>query len=147
VTWTYTHDPINNQRDAVRVLIGDTDECDPILQDEEINFFLNQWSCPQTAAIESCLAIGARYARKADENVGQVRVSFSQISDQFYKLADRLKVRQNIVAGPAIAGGISKSDKRVQEDNDDRVQPAFTKELHDNERVYPTDEADIYEPA
>lgn len=138
--WSYLNKPGVRDLDTVRLLIGDTDDCDQLLQDEEIQFFIDQWGCPKTAAIESALALAARASRMVDESVGQVRVSFSQRAQKYYDLADRLRERQNIVSGRAIVGGVSKADKKVLESDQDRVEPSFRKDLHDNNRTYPSQE-------
>lgn len=144
MSWTYTAKPGVVALDTVRLLIGDTDECDQVLQDEEILYYINEYQCPRTAAIESALAIAAKYSRLVDESVGQVRVSFSQRADHFYKLADRIKERQSIFGGIPIAGGLSISEKNTIESNHDRFRPGFTKDLHDNPRIYPSDEDESY---
>jgi len=40
MSWTYTADPSSSSKDAVRYLIGDVNEADQLVQDEEIYFNL-----------------------------------------------------------------------------------------------------------
>lgn len=140
MTWSYGNNPSANEIDAVRLMIGDTidEECSRQLSDEEIQFYLDQWCNPTVAAAEACLALAAKYSRRADEKVGDVSVSYSQTAKQYLELAQSLKNRSNIYAGKVICGGISKSDKQTIESNGDRVEPAFTKRTHDNVRVTET---------
>lgn len=143
MTWTYTSDPVNNQVDSIRLLLGDTDECDALLSDEEIQFYLNQWCDVNIAATQAALAIAAKFSRRVDESVGQVSVSYSQSAKQYFALAEQLKTRTSILAGPVICGGISRADKSKLESDGNRVQPAFTKGLHSNPRQDESNEDDL----
>ena len=134
MTWTYSNSPASNQVDAVRLLIGDTDVCNALLSDEEIQFYLDQWCEVNVAAAEACLAISGKFARRVDESVGGVSVSYSQSAKQYYELSQSLRERTAILGGPVICGGISKADKEKLELDQDRVQPSFTRALHDNPR-------------
>jgi len=40
MSWTYSGDPSSSDKDKIRFLIGDTDEFEPIMQDEEINYLI-----------------------------------------------------------------------------------------------------------
>lgn len=43
MAWTYSGDPETNEKDMYRFYVGDTDEDDPILQDEEIEFIISEY--------------------------------------------------------------------------------------------------------
>lgn len=140
MTWTYTNDPANNTLDRVRLTLGDTDECDQILSDEELNYFiLNAGGCSRTASIEACFAIMAKYSRFANESVGSVSIQNAEKSKQYKALADQIRVRMSIYVTP-IAGGINVGDKRAVESDSNRVNPSFNRDLHDNGRDNPPDE-------
>jgi hypothetical protein len=38
--WTYAKRPTRSARDALRLMIGDTDASDPFLSDEEADYYL-----------------------------------------------------------------------------------------------------------
>lgn len=42
MSWNYSGDPTNSPLDECRFLIGDTNENEPIMQDEEINYIISQ---------------------------------------------------------------------------------------------------------
>lgn len=42
MAFTYSGDPSNSKLDECRFLLGDTDESNPILRDEEINYIITQ---------------------------------------------------------------------------------------------------------
>ena len=127
--WTYSGDPSKTDRDHVRFMIGDTDSTDKLLYDKEIEFLISQAGNVYSAAVEGCKRIAALYAKYANESVGQVSISHDQKSQHYYKLAETLKRDYvNTLAIP-YAGGISTSDKETYEEDDDRVKPAFTRKL------------------
>ncbi|QVG64297.1 hypothetical protein Bestia_00064 [Acinetobacter phage Bestia] len=75
MTFTYTGDPSNNKVDELRLLLGDLDERQPIYQDEEIQYFLDQ--ADGNVKVAFYLAIGAmipKFTRMARERAGQIEV-------------------------------------------------------------------------
>lgn len=142
MTFTYCS-PLDNDRDKVRLYVGDTNSSDALLQDEDIQFFLESEGSPKRAAAVAALSISAKFSRLADETVGQVRVSFSQKSEQYAKLADKLRMSADVDDVVPYAGGISISDKRAQEDDADRVPPAFERTIHENDRIPPSDDENL----
>jgi len=136
--WTYNGNPDSNPLDAVRFLIGDTDSCDQLLQDGEIKSFLAQYNnAPLNAAIRCCETIIARLSRRPDEQVGSVRISYSQQAKAYRALMNDLRTRIAITDAVPYAGGLSESDKAAQDANIDRVKPKFTKNMMDDKNVSP----------
>ena len=131
MTFSYSGDPSKSDVDNVRFSLGDTIEKDNVLSNEEIKFLLNQVDGNiVSATIEGCRKIKAHYAHLCDETVGRVRNTWSQKYKHFELLLDALieaDTRSNL---RPYAGGISKSDKEVRENNQDRVEPAFKTDLH-----------------
>lgn len=126
MAFTYRDDPENVARDAVRLLIGDTDSSDPLLSDAEIAFYLSEnGSNNYRAGSEACKAIAAKLARLPDFSAGSVRITNRR--DEFLKLADTLSRRAITTTVAPYAGGISKTDKQTGEENTDRVEPFFTR--------------------
>ena len=134
MAWTYSGNPANNSKDAVRFLIGDTLKEDPILQDEEIAYLLTVNGDPASAAIQGCEQIAAKFSRLCDQTVGSVSLSYSQKAKAYLAMA--AKLRERLAIGNAIpyAGGISDSDKQIAASDQDLVQPVFRKHMEEAER-------------
>jgi len=131
--WTYTGDPSANNKDEVRFLIGDTDNTDQIVTDEEITYAIAQESNNTLAAIRVVRAVIGKYAKKVDKAVGDLKISSSQMVEHYKDLLLYLE-EQRLHADPPMpfAGGISISQKDTVEADSDRVEPSFTKGMHDN---------------
>ncbi len=135
MTWTYSGDPATNARDSIRFLVGDTDTNDQLVSDEEIAWTNSQVTGSDTAttdlytvAYRVMLAIASKFSRLADQAIGDMKVNMSQKADNARTQAEQLRVlagRENLVPVP-YAGGISISDKQIDRDNADRVDPFFT---------------------
>jgi len=133
MTWTYTGDPSANDRDEVRFLIGDTDNTDQIVLDEEIAYAIAQEANNRLAAIRIIRAVAGKYSRKVDKAVGDLKMSYGQIAKHYIDLAVHLEsADDNLYAPLAYAGGISYSGKDTVKADTDRVDPSFTKGIHDN---------------
>jgi hypothetical protein len=128
--WTYSGDPSESTLDEVRFLIQDTDPDDKQISDEEIEYLIAENGGALQAAIAAAIVISAQYARAIDKAVGDLRISYSQRSKQYRDLADFLG---SDGAPIPYAGGISVSDKQIDEDDTDRVSPAFVKGMHDRD--------------
>ena len=138
MSWTYSGNPGHSAKDQVRFLIGDTNSRDQLLLDGEIEWLLSQYNNNAMAtAIRACETIMSKFTRMADESVGQVKISFSQKSKAYQSMINQLRQRIAIEDMTPYAGGISKSDKRTEDQNTDRVQPDFTKQMMDNEEFGP----------
>lgn len=121
MTWTYT--PVVTTRDQVRLLVGDVDNTDPQVQDEEIDFLLVQFGGVSTAAAVAADSIANRLSRLADTRIGDTMVYLSQKAAAFRKVAEQLRA----VAGGdaflpiAYAGGLSYADNLAIAANPDYV--------------------------
>lgn len=133
MTWTYAGDPSNSTLEEVRFLIGDTDTTDQQLSDEEINYLIAKHITAYATAIHACLALVAKYSRKVDKSVGDLRIGYSKLRDHYASLAKSLRVQAVAVEGAATpyAGGLSEDDKDSYEEDTDRVQPFFRREMDD----------------
>tara|TARA_R110001599_G_scaffold243355_2_gene443147 strand:+ start:3972 stop:4397 length:426 start_codon:yes stop_codon:yes gene_type:complete len=126
MAFTYTSDPENSKRDAVRLLTGDTVSTDVLLQDSEVDYFLSLYdesAYPSAAA--ACDAIASKYARQADTTNGRLSVRASQRSEAYAKKAKELR-RDALTGAEVFAGGLTISGKDALDDDADAVQPAFS---------------------
>lgn len=126
----YNGDPANSNTDALRVLVGDTDESDELLTDEEYQYFLSSYGSPIVAAGPVCETLAAKFARYVDSEVDDIRVKSEQMFQHYRRLADVFRHRTAIYAMPYF-GGVFTSDK---ENNDDPsiVQGRFWRDMGNN---------------
>ena len=102
------------------------------LSDETITAALALNPNVYTAAALCADSLAGKYASQVDQQVGDLRISFSQRAKQWADMAKRLRAsasRYSVFA--PYAGGISVADKQANAANADRVKPAFTAHLHD----------------
>lgn len=134
MTWTYGGAPgtttAATRRDAVRLLVGDTDTSDQQVTDEEIAFALSQTSDDlYNAGALICRVLAGKYARLVDTSFETVSSSYSQRATQYAALAVRLskegKRIGSVGLGVPVAGGLSISEMEGVESDTDRVQSAF----------------------
>jgi len=128
MSWSYSGNPSTSANDEVRFLVGDTDTTDQLLQDEEIAWLITNCGTTRFAAVEAANGIAAKYSRMADKAVGDLRLSASQKSKQYFDLAKRLRRRAMVGSVTPYAGGITESDKNINRDNPDTVVPFFNRE-------------------
>lgn len=75
MAFSYTGDPTNNPIDALRIMLGDLDDVNPIYQDEEIEYFLSLNNDNiQAAFYQLALSILPKFTRFARERAGQIEV-------------------------------------------------------------------------
>lgn len=133
MAWTYGGDPADNERDAVRHLIGDTDADDPQLQDAEINWQLAERGNVYLAASSCCLTLAAKFARKVDRAVGRLSASFSQRVTHYQDLAAKYRREGGRVGvTKPYVGGAKVGDVESAREDDSRVQPRFRRGMFDD---------------
>ena len=116
-----------------RFLIGDTNENDHQLEDEEIEFALTVRASIWGAAATCCESISANLSRKADTTTGELRTLYSSLSRAYHARAGAYEQKSSEMGGALpFAGGISVAQKILAETDPDRVQPAFNRNLTDN---------------
>lgn len=137
MSWTYGYNPNDNTKDMVRFLIGDTDPTDPLLQDEEIQYLLNQGGAPQNVAVMAIEGIMAKFSRMADETVGGVKINFSQKLKNMDLMKQAMIQRIATTSIKPYAGAISRSDMLQVSQNPDRPCPPFNLHMMQNFNVSP----------
>ena len=125
MTWTYGGDPAANDRDSVRWLVGDTDTTDQLVQDEEIAYALGEFGGPIHAAVVTCEAIAAKFARLVDKKIGSLNIKASQRADEYQVRANVLKRRIGTDLAEMFVGGTTISEKETLAADEDAIQPSF----------------------
>lgn len=129
MAWTYGADPENSNRDAVRLLIGDTDTTDQQLQDSEVEYFLTLFGASGDgrvvpAAVRCCDAIAAKYARQVDTTNQGLRVGASKRLEHYQSLAEELRL-QIATVGEVFLGGSKYSEAKKLDEDTDLIPPVF----------------------
>jgi hypothetical protein len=127
---SYGGDPAGNIRDAVRFYLGDTDNANLELTNLEVDYLLILEPNSMRAAARGAEVLAAKYAKYADEKwVGPLRLRYTERSARFTALAKSLWRRAASSTVAPYAGGISVTDKEMNEADSDRVVPAFAREM------------------
>lgn len=141
--WSYTGLPGTGsavaRKDAVRFHTGQTSSGDAaLIYDEEIAYVLSErGNNVYFAAADVADALGTQLAGMAqEETLGKLSVTYGERSAQYYDRAVELRRKGALGASP-YAGGISVADKDAQENNTDRVAPAFRLGRDDYQAVAP----------
>ena len=132
MVWSY-NSPTDSEKDEVRFLIGDTMEEDQLLQDEEINYMLDQSRNLYLAAAKCCEAIAAKFARLADRSFGPKSINASQKHEHYIEMAEKYRKRGRTDL-PYFGGIDPTEDGRDTHLN----QPVFDKDMMTKYNVDPT---------
>ena len=106
MTWTYTADPTSSKKDAVRFLVGDTNDSDQLITDEEINWSLTEVNYePYRAASNVAYTIASIFARQAQQlskTVGGLTISqsFADRGQRYERMAEDLLRRSRRINPP-----------------------------------------------
>lgn len=94
MTWSYSGSPKDSQKDQVRFLIGDTDEGEPLISDEEIEYCLDTETNIYAASALAAEAIASSFSRKADTDVaGVIKETFTKTAENYSKKSAILKTK------------------------------------------------------
>jgi hypothetical protein len=140
MAWTYSGDPAASTRDSVRFLIGDTDTNDQLLNDAEVAYFITTHGTVNRAASEAARAVAAKFARLMNRSIGALSADFSTKYRQYLELAGDLLLKEETEPVSPFVSGWKKDQKEAYMDDSNR-EPIFgRKGVHDNDRVYPSDD-------
>ena len=142
MAWSYSASDLNTTTSAgrintVRLLVGDTDTTDQLVQNEEITFALSQTGDNvYYAAVWICRAIAAKFSRLVTTQLdGALSADYSDKAKQYNQLAVQIEAQGKKTSGKALgvsAGGISVAAMGVANSDPDRVKPAFAVNQFDN---------------
>ncbi len=130
--WSYNDSDFTSSLNQARRLIGDVNSTSPEFSDEEMNFYIDTEASIFGAASLACQSLAAKYATQTYKSVGDLRINLEQKYEHYKELSEKYQSLSKAKGSPQLyAGGISKADKVVQEEDTDRVPPAFTVDMHD----------------
>lgn len=133
MTWTYA-DPSASEKDAVRLLIGDTDSSDQLVTDQEVEHAIATWGDIYNAGSFLCEVIAAKFAREVTHSADGLSYSASELFRHYSDLADRLaktgKKRRRRGALP-YAGGFSRNERIKADQDTDKIPTSFRSHMHD----------------
>lgn len=123
---------------TVRLIMGDTDTTDQLIQNEEISFALSQNNNNvYYAASLVCRLVAAKFSRLVDTSLDNaISAKYSTRAKQYQQLALQIEAQAKKSSGKSIgvfAGGILKTDMGVANQDTNRVQPSF--EIHQFDNV------------
>ena len=131
--WTYDPEQLSSSElYQVRAEIQDTDPQDQQLMDEEIAWAATQernfW-CTSARCLEM---ISRAKLRKADVMLGRsMKITYTKMAEQLTAQAKALRQKGMGTVVPWV-GGMSVTDKLIYAQNQDLVQPLFTKTMMEN---------------
>lgn len=96
MAFTYSGDPSASDLDMFRFIIGDTDQSDPRVTDEEANAYLNITKTVNEAVIGCVRGLVAKYAGECDYKIGPEQVTASQRYAQYKSLYNFLQAELTI---------------------------------------------------
>lgn len=133
MTWSYNLDDLaTNEKDQVRLEIGDTDINNQLLQDQEILQAISVENNFWGSAARSCEMISRFFAGKADVRLGRsMQLTYTKMATQYQEMAARLRSKSGGVNVPWV-GGMSVAEKVAYATTSDYVQPLFTKTMMQN---------------
>jgi hypothetical protein len=132
--WTY--DPTQLTTSALfqlRLLIGDTLQKDPQMQDEELGWLMTQRSSIYGAAADACRSLAAQMSRQADSTQGNLHTLYSSRARAYAASAGRYEVQAMArSAGLPYGGQMSQADYNQMLSNPDRMGPQFSIGMDDS---------------
>lgn len=142
MAWSYEETDLSTTTEtgrlnAVRLLIGDTDENDQLVQDEEVLFSLAQNNDNiYFAGSWAANIIAAKFARKVNTKLdGALSANYSDLAKQYKALSDDLREqgqKYSMNSTSLRAGGISNTAIDAAQALTDRPSASFSKGQFDN---------------
>lgn len=132
MAFTYEAGLITSVRDQVRFLVGDTDEEEFFLHDDEISWLALMWKNKGTVfyvASMAAEAIAARFTREVTTSSDSQTVSTSELQQKYLDLAARLmRMHETLLTGgEVIMGGVDAGEQL----DPTVTSPAFGTRMHD----------------
>lgn len=134
MSWTY--DPsLAAVRDQVRFTIGDTDVSEQQFTNEELDFLITTYGSVGQVAIVAIRGLIAKYARKVNKAVGDLKISYGDRIKQYEALLEELQTTFSATAqyGTPSAPAIFVDRRSANQADTTLRQPVIEVGMHDNE--------------
>ena len=132
-------DPVNDPISRIRLLIGDTDESWPFLEDSTYEYLLGKFNSNEKAAAkEAAIYVLASLTKYARERTGQIEVYGSDYFKNYKDFLELFLTNPNTgMFNPIMyAGGISKEDMRKNDSVIDNVRGKNYIGITEGEHIY-----------
>ena len=127
-TGTYD-DTLATDLDKIRYLIQDTTDTNFFFSDNEILGMSSMYGSYQSTAISCCEVLAARFIQKAEsKTVSKLILNYGNLAKKYATLANTLRF-QLLKYNAAYLGGLTHTDKEINETDADLVQPAFKRNI------------------
>ena len=126
MSFTYNGNPAND-RDAVRLMIGDTVSATALLTDEEIDYVLGVEVDTYSTAAALCRSLAARFARDISTSADGVSVQRNQRHEQFKAMAEQFEAK----AGAKVGQSVAPYSRLLDATSDAPTDPIFTLDRFD----------------
>lgn len=97
----YSGDPSESDKDTVRFLLSDT-SAPWNFSDEEINWSLEEYGSPYSAAAELAVVMSGKFADKMDKTVGPLSIDYGSMAERWRTLANSIRKRSNENSGAKV---------------------------------------------
>lgn len=98
MTFSY-EDPLNNEKDRIRLIVGDVNEARPLVYDEEINAALMLYQHPRCLGV-IYRTMANRLSLISKRQLGDQAEDYTGSIEYLYKMADRFDTS---ISGPSMA--------------------------------------------
>lgn len=103
MAWTYSDDPKTSPKDQYRFYIGDTNEKQPKMSDEEIQFMIDTYKSENAILYYLFTTLASKVAPLVSEGLGPQQVSYSDMYKHYISLATQYKQRMSRQAAPMMS--------------------------------------------
>lgn len=132
MSWTYDVSLLSSSNlMQVRLLVGDTNTLDQQLQDEEIDFFVSQEGSARSGAVSAARALYAKYSRKANKQVGDLKIEAEKIAGHYLELLKELQDSATFSNAVPTAGGVYARDRDASQQNEALIPSSIRRGMHD----------------
>lgn len=127
MAFTFTSDPASSRRDRLRLMVGDIDSTDPLMQDASVDYYLSlSLTSDTTVAYLMCSAICGILARQISAAVGPLREEAQQKWEHYFRLTGMFySLSQGGSPVPGVSG-IGSAPPLINA-SDETVLPFFTR--------------------
>ena len=148
MTWTYTNNPSNSNRDLIRTLVNDIDTDSQLLTDEFIAYalaakpsvFLAAEVCAIALSVSNTAATAYLASNVTKKKVGDLELTYggggsgTSAREHYLAMGKQFRLQAGSKVTP-FSGGISVDDKNTQQSDSDWDRPFAEIGMHDDQET------------